>query len=103
MKLGDDAVVVRRHHAVDRFRPDQPAPHGVAERLRARPADQDVVVEFLKSVQVYFSTVCPQGDAGADMQTLVEDAETLLDVPGVCPTTRAVQAVQHNPRFREVV
>jgi hypothetical protein len=27
------------------------------------------------------------------MQMLVSDAEALLDVPGVCPTTRAVQEV----------
>ncbi len=62
-----------------------------AETVMAKPTNQDVVVEFLKSLQRYFSAVCPHGDPGADIRTIVEDAQTLLDVPAVCPTTRAVQ------------
>lgn len=64
-----------------------------AEQACAKPGNQDVVVELLKSIQRYFSGVCPHGDASADMQTIVEDAQTLLDVPAVCDTTRAVQEV----------
>lgn len=65
----------------------------IADTVMVKPTNQDVVVEFLKSVQRYFAPVCPHSDPGADMQTLLEDAEALLDVPGVCPTTRAVRAV----------
>jgi len=64
-----------------------------AEAVLNKPADQDVVVEFLKSIQDYFSAVCPHRDAGAAMDTIVDDAIALLDVPAVCPTTSAVQAV----------
>lgn len=64
-----------------------------AEAAMAKPTNQDVVVEFLKSIQGYFSLVCPNADSAADMETIVSDAEALLDVPGVCPTTTAVQAV----------
>jgi len=58
-----------------------------------KPTNQDVVVEFLKSVQRYFSSVCPNSDPAADIQLIVSDAEALLDVPGVCATTTAVQEV----------
>jgi hypothetical protein len=64
-----------------------------AEMAMKKPTNQDVVVEFLKSLQRYFSTVCPNSDPAADMPTIVSDAEALLDVPAVCPTTAAVQEV----------
>ena len=59
----------------------------------AKPTNQDVVVEFLKSIHRYFASVCPHVDSAADMATIVSDAEALLDVPPVCPTTRAVYEV----------
>lgn len=62
-----------------------------ADAVLGKPANQDIVVDLMNSIQRYFSTVCPAGDAAADMETIVGDAETLLDVPGVCPTTSAVQ------------
>ena len=58
-----------------------------------KPTNQDVVVELLNSVQRYFSQVCPNSDPAADMQQVISDAEALLDVPGVCATTTAVQEV----------
>ncbi len=64
-----------------------------AETVMSKPTNQDVVVEFLNSVQRYFSSVCPHGDPAADIATIVEDAQALLDVPAVCPTTRAVQEI----------
>lgn len=64
-----------------------------ADLAMKKPTNQDVVVEFLKSVQRYFSSVCPNSDAAADMQLIISDAEALLDVPGVCATTMAVQEV----------
>jgi len=64
-----------------------------AEAVMKKPSNQDVVVEFLKTVQGYFSTVCPNSDPAADMGTIVSDAEALLDVPAVCATTSAVQEV----------
>jgi hypothetical protein len=64
-----------------------------AEAAIAKPTNQDVVVEFLKSVRAYFSPVCPNTDLAADMETVISDAEALLDVPAVCPTTTAVQDV----------
>lgn len=64
-----------------------------AEAAMAKPTNQDVVVEFLKSIQGYFSSVCPHADSAADMETIVSDAEALLDVPPVCPTTTAVHEV----------
>lgn len=64
-----------------------------AELACSKPGNQDVVVELLKSIQCYFSTVCPNGDPAADMQTIISDAEILLDVPAVCATTAAVQQV----------
>jgi hypothetical protein len=64
-----------------------------AEAVLNKPADQDVVVEFLNAIQAYFSSVCPHRDADADMQTLVDDAAARLDAPPVCTTTSAVQAV----------
>jgi hypothetical protein len=75
-----------------------------AEAVLNKPADQDVVVEFLKSIQDYFSAVCPHRDAGAAMDTIVDDAIALLDVPAVCPTTTAVQAVlEVLPGYRDDV
>jgi len=59
----------------------------------SKPNNQEVVVELLKSIQRYFAPVCPGSDPGADMETILGDAETLLDVPAVCPTTEAVQDV----------
>ncbi len=64
-----------------------------AEAVLNKPADQDVVVEFLNAIQAYFASVCPHRDADAKMHTLVEDADVLLDVPPVCATTSALQAV----------
>lgn len=64
-----------------------------AEAAMKKPTNQDVVVEFLKSIQRYFSGVCPNRDPSADMPTIVEDAAALLDVPAVCSTTAAVQEV----------
>jgi hypothetical protein len=64
-----------------------------ADIAMKKPTNQDVVVEFLKSVQRYFSGVCPNSDPAADMQLIISDAEALLDVPGVCATTTAVQEV----------
>ncbi|MGD8937659.1 MAG: sulfur reduction protein DsrS, partial [Thiogranum sp.] len=73
-----------------------------AEVVMKKPTNQDVVVEFLKSIQRYFSAVCPNSDPGADMQTIVADAQALLDVPAVCPTTTAVQQVLAAlPDYRE--
>jgi hypothetical protein len=75
-----------------------------AEAVLNKPADQDVVVEFLKSIQDYFSAVCPHRDAGAAMDTIVDDAIALLDVPAVCPTTTAVRAVlEVLPGYRDDV
>ncbi|HHJ18158.1 MAG TPA: sulfur reduction protein DsrS [Gammaproteobacteria bacterium] len=62
-----------------------------AEIVVRKPNNQDVVVELLKSIQHYFSSVCPNSDPGADIETAISDAEALLDVPAVCPTTSAVQ------------
>jgi hypothetical protein len=63
------------------------------EAVTRKPNNQDVVVELLKSVQNYFATVCPSSDPGADMETIISDADALLDVPAVCATTEAVQNV----------
>ena len=65
----------------------------ITEAVTRKPNNQDVVVELLKSVQNYFETVCPGSDPGADIETIISDAEALLDVPAVCPTTEAVQSV----------
>ena len=65
----------------------------IAEQVLQKPTNQDVVVELLKSIQAYFSPVCPNSDPAADMETIVSDAEALLDVPAVCETTGAVQEV----------
>ena len=64
-----------------------------AEAAMSKPTNQDVVVEFLRSIHRYFSPVCPHIDSAADMETIVSDAEALLDVPPVCPTTTAVYEV----------
>jgi hypothetical protein len=50
-------------------------------------------VELLKSIQTYFAGVCPNSDPAADIETIISDAEALLDVPPVCATTSAVQQV----------
>jgi hypothetical protein len=63
------------------------------EVVTNKPNNQDVVVELLKSIQRYFATVCPNSDAGANIETILSDADALLDVPAVCPTTEAVQNV----------
>jgi len=64
-----------------------------AETVIRKPNNQDVVVELLKSIQNYFASVCPSSDPGADIETIISDADALLDVPAVCPTTEAVQNV----------
>ena len=58
-----------------------------------KPNNQDVAVELFKSIQQYFSEVCPNNDPSADIETIIEDAEILCEVPAVCPTTAAVQAL----------
>ena len=63
------------------------------EAVTIKPNNQDVVVELLKSIQGYFATVCPNSDASADIETILSDADALLDIPAVCPTTKAVQNV----------
>jgi len=63
------------------------------EAVTNKPNNQDVVVALLKSIQSYFVTVCPNSDAGADIETILSDADALLDIPAVCPTTEAVQNV----------
>jgi hypothetical protein len=69
-----------------------------------KPVNQDVVVELLKSIQSYFGSVCPNSDAGADINTVISDAEALLDVPTVCATTAAVQDVlKAVPEYRDDV
>ena len=64
-----------------------------AEIVINKPNNQDVVVDFLKAVQHYFSGVCPNSDPQADMQMIIEDASMLCDIPPVCETTTAVQEV----------
>jgi hypothetical protein len=67
----------------------------IAQAVMSKPANQDVVVELLNAIQRYFAPVCPETDRGADIETLVSDADALLDVPAVCVTTGAIQAVLH--------
>jgi hypothetical protein len=75
-----------------------------AGAVLGKPANQDIVVDLMISIQHYFSSVCPAGDPAADMETIVDDAETLLDVPGVCPTTNAVQEmIDVLPEYRDDV
>lgn len=62
-----------------------------ATTVLGKPSNQDVVVEALRSLQSYFSSVCPSTDLVADMETIISDAEQLLDTPAVCATTNAVQ------------
>ena len=58
-----------------------------------KPVNQDVVVALLNSIRSYFQSVCPNSDPGADIETIISDAEALLHVPPVCETTTAVQDV----------
>ncbi len=75
-----------------------------AEAAMNKPVNQDVVVELLKSIQSYFRSVCPNSDPGADIDTIISDAETLLHVPPVCETTTAVQNVlKVVPEYRDEV
>jgi hypothetical protein len=75
-----------------------------AEAAMNKPVNQDVVVELLKSIQSYFRSVCPNSDPGADIDTIISDAETLLHVPPVCETTTAVQNVlKAVPEYRDEV
>ncbi|MEA3244348.1 MAG: sulfur reduction protein DsrS [Pseudomonadota bacterium] len=75
-----------------------------AEAAMNKPVNQDVVVELLKSIQSYFRSVCPNSDPGADIDTIISDAETLLHVPPVCETTTAVQDVlKAVPEYRDDV
>lgn len=64
-----------------------------AEIVVNKPNNQDVVVELLQALQGYFSTVCPNNDPQADMETIMDDARVLCEVPPVCETTTAVQEV----------
>jgi hypothetical protein len=75
-----------------------------AEAAMNKPVNQDVVVELLKSIQSYFRSVCPNSDSGADIDTIISDAEVLLHVPPVCETTTAVQDVlKAVPEYRDDV
>ena len=75
-----------------------------AQAAMNKPVNQDVVVELLKSIQSYFRTVCPNSDPGADINTILSDAEALLHVPPVCETTTAVQDVLKSvPEYRDEV
>ena len=75
-----------------------------AQAAMNKPVNQDVVVELLKSIQSYFSSVCPNSDPAADINTIISDAEALLHVPLVCETTTAVQDVlQAVPEYSDDV
>jgi len=75
-----------------------------AETAMKKPVNQDVVVGLLNSIHSYFGSVCPNSDPGADINTIISDAEVLLDVPAVCATTAAVQDVlQALPDYRDDV
>jgi hypothetical protein len=75
-----------------------------AQAAMNKPVNQDVVVELLKSIQSYFRSVCPNSDPGADINTIVSDAEALLNVQPVCETTTAVQDVlEAVPEYRDDV
>ena len=65
----------------------------IAEVVVNKPNNQDVVVEMLNTIQGYFNDVCPNSDPQATMETIVDDAENLCDVPAVCETTTAIQEV----------
>ena len=65
----------------------------IAEIVVNKPNNQDVVVEMLNAIQDYFNDVCPNSDPQANMQTIIDDAENLCDVPAVCKTTTAIQEV----------
>ena len=73
-----------------------------AEAVMRKPVNQDVVVAVLKSIQNYFMSVCPHSDPGADIDTIIDDAEALLQIPPVCETTAAVQGVlEAAPEYRD--
>ncbi len=75
-----------------------------ADSVMRKPVNQDVVVALLKSIQTYFMSMCPHGDPGADIDTIIDDAEALLQIPPVCETTTAVQNVlKMAPEYREDV
>jgi hypothetical protein len=65
----------------------------IAEIVVNKPNNQDVVVEMLGAIQGYFNDVCPNSDPQANMETIIDDAESLCDVPAVCETTTAIQEV----------
>jgi hypothetical protein len=56
----------------------------IAQAVMSKPANQDVVVELLNTIQRYFAPVCTQADRGADLDTIVSDAQALLDVLPEC-------------------
>lgn len=77
---------------------------GTAQAAMNKPVNQDVVVELLKSIQNYFESVCPANAPAADINTVLSDAEALLDVPPVCATTTAVQELLRSvPEYRDDV
>jgi hypothetical protein len=77
---------------------------GTAQAAMNKPVNQDVVVELLKSIQNYFESVCPANAPPADINTVLSDAEALLDVPPVCATTTAVQELLSSvPEYRDDV
>ena len=77
---------------------------GTAQAAMNKPVNQDVVVELLKSIQRYFESVCPANAPAADINTVLSDAEALLDVPPVCATTTAVQELlRWVPEYRDDV
>jgi hypothetical protein len=72
-----------------------------AEAVLNKPADQDVVVEFLRAVQGYFSPVCPGGAPGDDMRRIVDEAQALLDSASPdCPPAVAQEVLAVLPEHR---
>ena len=75
-----------------------------AQAAMNKPVNQDVVVELLKSIQRYFRSVCPNSDPAADMDTIVSDAEALLDVPAVCANNDSgTGCLESIPEYRDDV
>jgi hypothetical protein len=64
-----------------------------AEAVLNKPADQDVVVEFLRAVQSYFAPACPRGEAPADMQSNLAASEALLRDPAASAVGGAAREV----------
>lgn len=65
----------------------------VAESVLNKPNNQDVVVELLRTIQTYFSGVCPAGDPGSDIDSIAREADEMCDLPAVCATTSALRQI----------